>query len=728
MAEVAINPIQVFAKNELNIDTISAEFKEFLENEVGDRKVCIICVSGSYRTGKSFIANFILRGLYALIEGKESNWMDDEEQPLTGFKWDRQEDGLTKGIFFWPKPFIIKRTNGEEIAILLADTEGLDEYTVSEENEGQETWRKILAFSLMMSSIQIYNCQNSFKSTDFDSLAMFMEYTKAAISASNEKAFQALYLLIRDWEHGDQSRLGFTGGRNYYKEIKECDNFNRIDGSFQLINCCLVSPPSETLEQDPYFNGSINAIKAHECPPGFLESIKEFVEHFFNKEKIIVKKIFGEEMNGIQLLSNLINFDEMIMTVLPKDSNDVIRGIFNGFYLGIISSSLRFYDEKMQMLCGKQDIEELDKFVEEESDLVNLHIRVNNDLLSEFEKKPKVGGEEVYQRNLDVLKKKIESKFNIFKSTNREKLITAKKLNDAIAFSIVLIYTIEFSEWCSTMIQNENEVPSNENTTKKYEELLKKACDTFNTSVNLHGSKKFISSSYQSIFDKMEEVLTLVLARNNEMKDNIAYYTLVKLVYDISMKTFLSNHIVAKREELEENHKKSMDLALSVFDSFRPTSNEFDLNEKFLEVIKQVMNKLYENYIEQNETKKYDIEIFTQALHASSIITYWKEMHLFINMNQNNASLLKVLENKHLEIVKRIIEELKKNDIYKLSVWTEYEAKIRTNLNRCFTLYLNKSSGIVSEQEEEYDMISVIIKNEDINALSFYFDLKIDNF
>ena len=85
---------------------------------------------------------------------------------------------------------MLKRSNGEEIAVLLMDTQG-----VFDDKSTQRDWSTIVGISLLMSSCIIFNVFNNISEDVFMTLNTFLEYGIQAAKAntdSNEKAFQTL--------------------------------------------------------------------------------------------------------------------------------------------------------------------------------------------------------------------------------------------------------------------------------------------------------------------------------------------------------------------------------------------------------------------------------------------------------------------------------------------------------------------------------------------------------
>ena len=78
-----------------------------------------------------------------------ADWLADPSAPLKGFSWRGGCARDTTGILMWSEPFVIKRDDGTDVAVVLMDTQGAfdSEYTVKDS-------ATVFALSTMTSSIQ----------------------------------------------------------------------------------------------------------------------------------------------------------------------------------------------------------------------------------------------------------------------------------------------------------------------------------------------------------------------------------------------------------------------------------------------------------------------------------------------------------------------------------------------------------------------------------------------
>ena len=54
-----------------------------------EKRVVVISVTGAFRTGKSFLLNYLIKYLTHLESDGEGDWLGGEEDELTGFTWRR---------------------------------------------------------------------------------------------------------------------------------------------------------------------------------------------------------------------------------------------------------------------------------------------------------------------------------------------------------------------------------------------------------------------------------------------------------------------------------------------------------------------------------------------------------------------------------------------------------------------------------------------------------------
>lgn len=77
-----------------------------LADAIKDKPVTVVAVAGAYRTGKSFLLNFLLR---YLRNGSNADWMGGAIALSEGFDWSGGHQHHTTGIWLWSEPFMVSR-------------------------------------------------------------------------------------------------------------------------------------------------------------------------------------------------------------------------------------------------------------------------------------------------------------------------------------------------------------------------------------------------------------------------------------------------------------------------------------------------------------------------------------------------------------------------------------------------------------------------------------------
>ena len=117
----------------------------------------MIAIAGEFRKGKSFLLNFFLRYLRFLRDNDgHGDWLDPAVPLANEFSWKRSHKRHTNGIQIWPEPFFVRDKNGEEIVVLLADTQGTFDLQSSAKDNAI-----IFSFATLVSSTLVGHTFNS---------------------------------------------------------------------------------------------------------------------------------------------------------------------------------------------------------------------------------------------------------------------------------------------------------------------------------------------------------------------------------------------------------------------------------------------------------------------------------------------------------------------------------------------------------------------------------------
>lgn len=206
-----------------------------------------------------------------------------------GFKWRNGRNPETQGIVMWSEIFTHDFTNGDKVAIILLDTQGIFD---SQTSEKQST--TIIAMSTLISSVQIYNVMQNVQEDDLQHLLYFTEYARLANGQSKNKPFQKLLFLVRDWPQGDSDGYGSQNGdRIINQTLTENDKQSmemrtrrtQIISSFEEIGAFLIPSPGPNVTRD-FFQGDL-----HQIEKEFLKYAKELTVELFSPEKLLRKEI-----------------------------------------------------------------------------------------------------------------------------------------------------------------------------------------------------------------------------------------------------------------------------------------------------------------------------------------------------------------------------------------------------------------------------------------------------
>ncbi|XP_029189350.2 atlastin-1-like [Acropora millepora] len=401
-----------------------------LDESVRDKKVAVVSVAGAFRKGKSFLLDFFLR--YLDREGTFADWVGGETEALEGFSWRGGSERDTTGILLWSKPYIKTLPNGEEIAVLLMDTQG-----AFDSSSTVKDCATIFALSTMTSSTQIYNLTQNIQEDDLQHLQLFTEYGKLAMEESNIKPFQRLVFLVRDWSFPYEAPYGAEGGNNVLEKRLQMTETQHselmqvrkhIKSCFNDIGCFLMPHPGLKVATNPSFDGSLRDINDE-----FKTQLRELIPSVLSADNLVVKSINGGEVT----CRGLLEYFKAYMTIfqgeeLPQPKS-MLLATAEANNLAALATSKDAYTKRMEKLCGG------DTPYLAPHELEKKHAEAKEASLAIFRGTRKMGGSEFGKEYLERLEKEVNEAFVNFEKLNDGKNIFNAARTPAVFFTVVVL-------------------------------------------------------------------------------------------------------------------------------------------------------------------------------------------------------------------------------------------------------------------------------------------------
>ena len=255
----------------------------YILNKCRDKKVVVISITGTARRGKSFLMSFILQYLRHnewMIAAHD--WMRDIDKKNC-FEFGPGTTPVTKGIFMWSEPILVKDHEGNEMAVLLVDAQGLyDEKTSIAGN------KLLCALMSLMSSLLLLNIQGSLDEKYLESFSEMFDFGRQVIADEGRNPFQQLILVVRDFDL-EEELVGWEGGKKELDRfLSESDeqswdnhyNRRKMKACYPNPGCFLFPHPGIKVTKK-VFQGKLNHIEVD-----FLQAVKSFVGRLPQEAKV----------------------------------------------------------------------------------------------------------------------------------------------------------------------------------------------------------------------------------------------------------------------------------------------------------------------------------------------------------------------------------------------------------------------------------------------------------
>ncbi|CAK8691420.1 unnamed protein product [Clavelina lepadiformis] len=525
--------------------------------------------------------------------------MDDEESPIPQhFPWRSGREANTRGIWVWNKPYLIERSDGRKMGVILLDTEG------SFSKTGKKNDNNIFAFSTLLSCVQIYNMKDELNEQKLESLAIFTSYAEEAGNKDDSgHIFQTLMLLVRDW-NDDRYKCGIEGGTKYMKdELNDYDGDDedmiavreKIFQAFKQVKCTLLPQPG------PIIAGfgtpdrkDTKTLLIKDISPTMRIDLRRFFHHLLDK-CTEAKHIGGRMVKGEEILNYSIKLFDLLQNDQILNATSAMRGIDVAKAQTLIQQLQQDYDDNMKKVnesyCSEPElIEEHEKNLNEAhrkyddgfSTVYDDHknkyrtqltegidilfhrhnqkrITEENDIRSKYEKR--------MESSLEEYRKLLKSNSSVAETSTIFSFLNNDLKTDAFYDEYVNTLKGKMEEannqWESLQLLSKGQKSALEIYKTDMENKIKKELPTMATLENLH--KKYAKKSKKLLMSKYTTENTSQSDKEkqkNELNEKLAeeYKTFKDRVELDNCKKELSNLENELRKSKEQNKKQLVDL------------------------------------------------------------------------------------------------------------------------------------------------------------------------
>uniref|UniRef100_A0A7N6AJQ8 GB1/RHD3-type G domain-containing protein n=1 Tax=Anabas testudineus TaxID=64144 RepID=A0A7N6AJQ8_ANATE len=422
VVEEKARPIQIVLANEdehsFELDAAALE-KILLQDHVKDLNVVVVSVAGTFRKGKSFLLDFMLRYMHSQ---NSELWIGGDDEPLTGFTWRGGCERETTGIQIWSEVFVVDKPDGSKVAVLLVDTQGAF--------DSQSTIKDcatVFALSTMTSSVQVYNLSQNIQEDDLQHLQLFTEYGRLAMEEISQKPFQVLAasvicllgmciflintLLVKQNQHEEL--------QNVRKHIHSC---------FSNISCFLLPHPGLKVATNPHFDGRLRDISED-----FRRELAKLVPVLLAPEHLVEKEIGGNKVTCRDLVEYFKAYIKIYQGEELPHPKSMLQATAEANNLTAVAGAKDMYSKNMEQVCGG------DKPYIAPADLERCHEEFRNHSVRYFCSVKKMGGSEFCQRYQNQLESELDEAYTTFSKHNDGKNIFYAARTPATLFAVMFV-------------------------------------------------------------------------------------------------------------------------------------------------------------------------------------------------------------------------------------------------------------------------------------------------
>ncbi|XP_063905428.1 atlastin-like [Zophobas morio] len=382
------------------------------QDEIRDRYVAVISITGAFRGGKSFLLNFLLRYLKIkyLEKRNVTDWLTPEDGPLKGFSWAAGSKRHTSGIMMWPQVFLTTLPTEEKVAIFLLDTQGsFDNQTTMDD------CAKIFALSTLISSVQIYNVMRTIRQYDLTHIQCFGGFGNL-LTNGESAPFQNFTFLVRDWACPYEHPYGDIGGAAMLEQIFSSKNPEiqeqviNIKSLFNETNCFLMPYPGRTVDASNTFNGSLDDIDE-----SFLDNVSDFVTLLLSPENLVLKTVNGVKLKAEDFMCYITEYCNILKDGdLPK-METIFKATIEAHHKAALMQALKIYKKNMDV-----DVKYSPRS-SNETELFKKHTTNKIKTIDYYTKIKKMGDPHIFDKYLIRLKNEVETEHKRYRVLNDER-------------------------------------------------------------------------------------------------------------------------------------------------------------------------------------------------------------------------------------------------------------------------------------------------------------------
>ena len=409
--------------------------------------VAIIAVMGAYRTGKSFFLDLLLRYLKNFASSAQSaDWIkcggklieEGKSDDKHGFNWRGGMEKCTEGCWIWSQPFILN-FGDKDIALILMDTQGAWDSKMTKTESST-----IFGLTAALSSYLVYNVSMQIQEDKVENLHYFLECASASLrtigQTSNDKPFQRLDFLVRDWNNFEENWTNDEKDTQMKDHLRQhLDSDNIADSSaakcimdmFANVNCWLLPHPGMNVVR-PNWNGNIEDIGSDFV----VLTERYFRELLLNSNHLASKRVMDEQVK-ISNLCDIISVFVASFKDLVPDAGNLAQAVTRSSHL--ISKEAALSDFKQKAIKVLQSAPR--GFSEESFKRVVLPLR--SAVEESFMKKTQFGPESEREKIKKELNNELESLSVFFADENKRKSETALTLFSGILLLVLILFAID---------------------------------------------------------------------------------------------------------------------------------------------------------------------------------------------------------------------------------------------------------------------------------------------